>query len=89
MKSKMRGAAISAVEILNINVHGVWIYVRGREHFLSHEDYPWFKEATIRKIQNVRLLHGHHLHWPDLDVDLEVESLEKPEHYPLKYREGR
>jgi len=25
----------------------------------------------------------HHLHWPDLDVDLSVESIEHPERYPL------
>jgi hypothetical protein len=25
-----------------------------------------------------------HLHWPDLDVDLSVNSIEHPERYPLK-----
>jgi uncharacterized protein DUF2442 len=25
----------------------------------------------------------HHLYWPDLDVDLAVESIEHPEKYPL------
>ena len=25
----------------------------------------------------------HHLYWPDLDVDLAVESLAHPERYPL------
>jgi hypothetical protein len=26
---------------------------------------------------------AHHLHWPDLDIDLAVESLRHPERYPL------
>jgi len=30
------------------------------------------------------LLHGFHLYWPDLDVDLEIDNLENPEKYPLK-----
>ena len=25
-----------------------------------------------------------HLHWPDFDVDLAVDSIEHPERYPLK-----
>jgi hypothetical protein len=37
-------------------------------------------------VHNVRFLHGRHLHWPDLDVDLEVDALEHPERYPLAYR---
>jgi len=31
----------------------------------------------------VELRHPHHLHWPDLDVDLAVESIEHPERFPL------
>jgi hypothetical protein len=34
---------------------------------------------------NVEQPHPQHLHWPDLDVDLEVESLLAPEAYPLVY----
>jgi len=32
---------------------------------------------------NVELPHPHHLYWPDLDVDLAVESIEHPERFPL------
>jgi len=32
-----------------------------------------------------QLLHGYHLYWPDLDVDLEIDNLENPEKYPLKF----
>jgi hypothetical protein len=28
----------------------------------------------------------HHLYWPDLDVDLAVESIEHPERFPLVSR---
>jgi hypothetical protein len=26
---------------------------------------------------------AHHLYWPDLDIDLAVESIEHPEQFPL------
>jgi hypothetical protein len=35
---------------------------------------------------NVELPHPHHLYWPDLDVDLAVESIEHPERFPLVSR---
>jgi hypothetical protein len=47
------------------------------------QGFPWFREATIREITNVQLPSPHHLYWPDLDIDLAVESIEHPEKYPL------
>jgi Protein of unknown function (DUF2442) len=51
--------------------------------FVSFQEFPWFRDATVREITNVQLPSAHHLYWPDLDVDLAVESIEKPEKYPL------
>lgn len=84
MKLKKPGKCISAdVEVLNISIHGFWFYVKGKEYFMSYEQYPWFKNARIKEIFNVNLLHSEHLYWPDLDVDLEIEAIEHPEKYPL------
>ena len=41
---------------------------------------PWAVEAILRL---ERPAPGH-LRWPDLDVDLAVDSIEQPERYPLK-----
>jgi hypothetical protein len=86
MKSQKLGTDTSVTEVVNISAHGVWLYVNGREFFLSHAEYPWFRDATLAAVLNVQLIHGAHLHWPDLDVDLELDSLENPEAYPLTYR---
>ncbi len=90
-KKKLRkpGRNISRVNILNISQDGIWVYVKAKEYFLTYEHFPWFKEAKVAEIYNVKLLHGHHLRWPQLDVDLELESLEHPERYPLKYNGPR
>jgi hypothetical protein len=34
-------------------------------------------------LMRVELPSDHHLYWPDLDVDLAVESLTHPERFPL------
>lgn len=83
MKSKSPGASTSEAEVTNIDAHGIWVYVNGKEYFLPHDGYPWFKDARVNDIINVELLHGVHLHWPCLDVDLSVDSLEDPEKHPL------
>lgn len=83
MKSRLAGESISEIEALNISRHGFWLLVRGKEYFLPFEHFPWFKDASISSILNVELPRPHHLYWPDLDVDLELESIESPEKYPL------
>lgn len=86
MKSKKHGKNTSKVEVLNISQGGLWLLVNKKEYFLSYKEHPWFKDARVSEIYNVMLLHSCHLHWKDLDVDLELEALENPRDYPLKYR---
>ena len=86
MKSSTVGGSISRPEILNISASGIWLFVLDKEYFLPYTEYPWFKEAPVKAILNVRLLNQVHLHWPDLDIDLEVQSLEHPDRYPLQYK---
>ena len=86
MKLKNLGKNISSVDI-HTTATGIWLLFADREYFLSYENYPWFKKATLDQLYKVEILHQHHLHWPDLDVDLDIDSLERPESYPLKSRE--
>jgi hypothetical protein len=86
MKSSTPGKSISCVEIQNISQNGIWILVKDKEYFMPYTEYPWFKEANVSDICNVELLHESHLHWPNLDVDLELASLQALENYPLIYR---
>jgi hypothetical protein len=87
MKSEKNGKgtleAPSSVHVQGISSHGLWLLIKGREYFLDFENYPWFKEAKVDQIFNVILLNEHHLFWNELDVDLDVESLDEPERFPL------
>ena len=71
------------VEITQVSKHGFWLLIEEKEFFLSFENFLWFKDASVAAIQNVEVLNEHHLYWPDLDIDLAVESIEHPERFPL------
>ena len=83
MKSTRSGTNTSPVEVTNVSKHGFWILIEEREVFLPFETFPWFREAPIGQLVNVTLPQPHHLYWPDLDVDLAVESIDHPEKFPL------
>lgn len=80
----MPGAATSEVEVTNVSRHGFWLLLDGREIFLPFDEFPWFKGASIEAVLNVDQPHPGHLSWPDIDVDLSVDSIERPQQYPLK-----
>jgi len=83
MKSEHTGTGTSGVEILNVSPHGFWLMVGNRERFLDFDFFPWFRKATLDQLFQVELLHGDHLHWPTLDVDLNLDRIEHPDRYPL------
>jgi hypothetical protein len=82
-KSATRGKRTSAVEVANVSPHGFWLLIDRTEYFLSFDQFPWFRDATIGQLTKVELPSAHHLYWPELDIDLAVHSLTNPEQYPL------
>src|ERR1700674_5374693 len=83
MKSEMLGRDTLEVEVSHISQHGIWLLLSDREVFLPYNEFPWFRNAPVCAVLNVQLPQSHHLYWPDLDIDLAVESIEYPEKYPL------
>lgn len=84
MSSKPLGSATSGVEATNISTHGVWLLAGEKELFMSYEDFPWFKDAPIGKILNIEEPSPGHFYWPELDVDVSIETIKHPERFPLK-----
>ena len=74
------------LEVTNISQHGFWLYWTDCEFFLPYELYPWFRDAKVKDILDVRLESPNHLYWPELDIDLSLDILEAPEKYPLVSR---
>ena len=77
MKSKIVGRLTLEVEITNIDMNGIWLLTNDTEFFLPFEKFPEFRNATVREIHNVRLANQSRLYWPDLDVNLPLDSIGK------------
>ena len=85
-QSGKRGKLTLTAEVANVLAHGFWLDVAGKERFLPFEQFPWFRDATIGQLTNVQLVSPRHVRWPDLDIDLSVDSLDRPEDFPLVSR---
>ncbi|MDP2241364.1 MAG: DUF2442 domain-containing protein [Burkholderiales bacterium] len=83
MTSATPGISTSPAEVTNISKHGFWLLLEDEELFLPFSEFPWFQDVPVGKILNVELPSSGHLYWPDLDVDLAVDSIRHPERFPL------
>ena len=80
--SKNNSSSTSA-SVLMINAQGIMLSVLGHDYFLSYNRIPWMQDAPVRSVLNVQMCGPEAIEWPDLDVDLEIDSLRHPERYPL------
>jgi hypothetical protein len=79
----MPGTAISAPEVTHVSKHGFWLLLADEEVLLPFEQFPWFRRATIDQISHVEWPTPTHLYWPELDIDLSLESIRQPDAFPL------
>ena len=80
----MTGTTTFSAEVTNVSGDCVWMLIDEEEEVtLSYSEFPWFKAATTQQIINVLRPTADHLYWPDLDIDLSVESIRHPERFPL------
>ena len=75
-----------AAEVTNVSAHGFWVLLADEELFVPFTEFPWFQDASIRAITHMQWLSPNHLYWPDLDVDLAVDSIRHPDRFPLVAR---
>jgi len=83
------GANIADAEVTSISRHGFWLYLGGRELFVSFAEFPWFEDASVKQLTNVLWSPPEQLHWPELDIDISVESIEHPDRFPLVFEPRR
>ena len=79
----MHGTTTSAAEITNVSKHCLWILVGDEELAVPFSDFPWFKNATIAQLADVQHPTADHLYWPQLDLDISLESIRSPKDFPL------
>ena len=79
----MDGTDTLAAEITNVSTHCFWLLLGDEELAVPFADFPWFKKATIEQLSDVQRPSQDHLYWPQLDVDLSVQSIRQPGAFPL------
>ncbi len=82
----MPGIVSSEVEVTHVFKHGFWLLLGSKELLVPFAEFPWFRKATIEQISTVERPSENHLYWPQLDVDLSVESIRQPAGFPLVSR---
>ena len=88
MSSAAPGTTTSDVEVTNVSAHGFWLLLSQGEHFVPFAEFPWFRDAPIGKLLHVTLPAPHHLYWPELDIDIALESILDPHRFPLVSKAG-
>ena len=83
MISETHGVITSKTEVSNISVNGLWLVCHDQEYFLPYEDFPWFRDAPVKHVFHLEEPHPGHLYWPDLDIDLSLETIQHPQRFPL------
>ena len=79
----MHGASTSVVEVSHVSKHGFWLLQKDEELLVSFAEFPWFKEVSIEQLSKVELPSDNHLYWPQLDIDICVDSIRNPKAFPL------
>jgi hypothetical protein len=82
----MLGTTTLAAEVTNVSTHCFWLLLGEEELAVPYSEFPWFKKATIEQLSDVQRPTEEHLYWPQLDVDLSIESIRYPEKFPLVSR---
>ena len=73
----------TSVAVLMINSQGMMLSVQGQDYFVSYNRVPWLRDVRVGSVLNVQMCGRNAIEWPELDVDLEIDSLRHPERYPL------
>jgi hypothetical protein len=89
MKYEITGKNTSEAQVVDISPLGIWLNVNAVEYFLPYSEFPWFKQARVEDVFDVRIEGKDHLRWEALDVDLSLESIENPSMHPMVYEPKR
>lgn len=85
MQSVSTETSIQGPEVTNICPVGLRLMYAGEEYLLRYDDFPWFLEAPIQKVFRVIEEKSGHLRWPELDIELSLDSIKRPGAFPLVY----
>ena len=82
----MHGTVTLGAEVTNVSKHCFRLPLAEAKLPVPFADLPWFRQATIGQVSEVRHATQDHLYWPQLEADFSIESMRKPETFRLVSR---
>ena len=82
----MPGILISIPELTHVSKHGFGLLLGDKELLLRFEQFPCFRRATTEQVSHGEWPAAEHLYWPELDIGLALESIRRPDAFPLDFR---
>ncbi|MEI7990526.1 MAG: DUF2442 domain-containing protein [Chloroflexota bacterium] len=93
MNLSLDGKTIFHSEVTNVTRNGFWILMDEsgiwKEYFVSFRDYPSFEHASVEQLCAMQQIGTNHLHWAEIDEDIEIDALREPEKYALLFKRGK
>lgn len=60
-----------------------WMLLADEELLLPFAQFQWFRRVTIEQLTHVEWPTPEHRYWPELDIDLSLASIRRPDAFPL------
>lgn len=76
MNASGNGMDVTA-EVVRVDREGMIVNYCGKEYRIDFDRYPYFRYCVLDELYHVEASAAG-LHWPDADIDLELEYLEQP-----------
>lgn len=73
-------------EVTRVSSRGIWLKAHDRKFFLSYYDFPWFKNKPMRAVMHVEEPSPGEFYWPEINVNLGMETLLSPHRFPPQQR---
>ncbi len=70
------------VRVLSIDSEGIVLKTNEGIFNLAHKRYPWFIKGKVSDVLNATRVNPFVIHWRELGVALEIDSLLHPEKFP-------
>lgn len=70
------------VEVTRVSSRGIWLKAHQQKFFLSYYDFPWFKNKPVQALLHVEERTPGRFYWPEINLNLGVETLQSPHLYP-------
>lgn len=70
------------VEVTRVSSRGIWLKAHQQKFFLSYYDFPWFKNKSVQALLHVEEPLPGQFYWPELNLNLAMETLRAPHRHP-------